>query len=203
MAEGLARVAGASLFIDCPDEQGKPTTYELSPMTLGDFALVEQEYVKHRKSPMQVALPLITELGKAGLDAQANFIASRAYEDMRKWAESQDGRPSMKEIERYLDTFEGVLFTIWVLFRKNHPTITREHVRTVVEHIGTEKMREMRDQVSGLDYLGNGSGADEGATTVPEKTAAPPIDPTNASLGNVFTALSPKTTGGYLRRPIP
>ena len=80
-------------------------------------------------------------------------------------------KATSQEIADWMDSSQGVIFSVWLSLRKNHPELTREDAEKVINKMGQqelEKLAEQRDVTSGLDELGNSTGRSTG----PEKAKA-------------------------------
>jgi len=190
---GLSRVAGAPVAVEYPNPKtGQVETYLLGGMGLFEYACCEAEYLKGRKTAIDVAIPIIEKLAAKGLTAQANFLAEKAMEQERKESGDNGGKPSVREVQEWIDSMDGILFTCWTCLRQNHPDITMETTRGIVNLLGEEEMKRRRDRASGTDALGNEIGLPPSATpTAPAATVA-----NDLGLGQESTGTSPKATVG-------
>ncbi len=96
----------------------------------------------------------------------ADKIVASAREEARKL-----NKLSFTEVGQWMDTLEGVVFTLWLKLEQRYPgRFSLTAVGDTIMQEGTEKVervRALRDQASGLDDLGNSTGP-----TSPETTAA-------------------------------
>jgi hypothetical protein len=168
----LANAAGGSVYMDYTDEQGRKLKLELKPMEMADFAAIENELLRRMVSPLKTAMPMIKELEKEGLTAQANAVALRAYADQKDWAQRQSDRLSITEVREWIDTLDGARFTILLMLRKTYPDVQIDLVDRLVEQQGAENVIEARDRASATDLLGNSNGESEKAAPLPMQAEA-------------------------------
>lgn len=156
--DGLARAAGSGMDMELGGR-----TIMLSPLTLNDIGTVEQHLLAKRKNPLQI----VAEAKQYLSDEDYKMLLSRAYEDARK-----DNKISPAELSAFMDSLEGVVYTIWLCSRKNHPELTlewfNETINSMAQQGGDEQIQEIirrRDMASGLDEMGNSIGPDSKPTT--------------------------------------
>lgn len=155
MPNGVNRAAGSPTTVTL---DGK--TYIMEPLTLKDFGVIENEYLKRRPNPLKAVAEAKGVLSPEDYDK----LLTQAYRDAVNVAKA-----SPQEISEWLDTREGVVFSIWLSLRKNHPELTKEQAEQAIQEMGEQQLKglaESRDVASGIDELGNSTGRNTG----PENT---------------------------------
>jgi hypothetical protein len=164
--DGLGRAAGSGTTIKLPvldergqpvlDEAGKPReeTYEMSPLDLDDYGLIENHILAQRPTPDGTLRPLL-----AGLDGeQQKMLLEIAYADLKKGY----NKVSRREVGDWVDTTEGIIFTFWLCLRKKQPAIdSRDKAAAIYARLTREAQSEVmrkRELASGTDLLGNSTG---------------------------------------------
>lgn len=157
MSDGLGRASGAPVTFEI---DGK--TYILEGIKQRDFGTIEQHLLSQRESPfdaIQHELPKI----KNAADRQALLKMALEAKINRK-----ANKIPHAEVMEWIDSPTGVVYTTWLSLRKNHPEADLELAQKVVDKMGEDEMRRLRDIASGLD-----------PTTGP--TAAPAQNPNDAA----------------------
>lgn len=209
--EGLSRVTAAGLDLPPvrvpvlgPDRQpltgpdGGPVTevkvYHMSAFTLDDFGRVEQHLLRTRKTQSELAVKACKELAEAGQPALAQQVMLAAIKEDQ--SQSMFGRIPTSEVQKYLDSSEGLWHTCKMLFEKKHPGITNAEIKTIFEQIGDRDLMDWRDRVTGADPLGNSTGSESstGSNADPETEKGP--GPESLGTGEKSSGTSPKPTGG-------
>lgn len=198
--DGLARPAGAGIVIRIPKGWPTPTPdggfdeYFWPPMRIEEYAIVEQHLLKNRVSPIDAVLPELERLAKQktrGARKLADALTERAYNDLRKSREQN--RVTVDEVQAWIDTPEGVLFTMKLCLARHHPNITDAEVRRIFDWLGEEEARRQRDIAQGIDALGNSTGP----SRVLEGTGAiGPKETSDVSRGGASIAGSLASTDG-------
>ena len=157
MANGLTRAVAAPTTVEL---DGK--TYIMEPLTLKDMGTLESEYLKDKPNPIKAVAEMRELLDQEDYDK----LLAQAYKDA-----TAVNKATSQEIADWMDSSQGVIFSVWLSLRKNHPELTREDAEKVINKMGQqelEKLAEQRDVTSGLDELGNSTGRSTG----PEKEKA-------------------------------
>lgn len=145
--DGLSRAIGAGMPVKIGEN-----TYMLSPLTLEDFGLIENEMLAKRPNPMQRVMEVYEKLPEALRD---KFL-ERAYQDAKR-----TNKIPAAEVAAYVDSIEGMMLSMWLSIKKCHPEITREKMNEIMRSLSpkdVEAMRESRDIASGIDQMGNSTG---------------------------------------------
>ena len=182
--DGLARPSGAPV-----DVTFKGETLLFGGVKVKYFGTIEQHLLKQRPSLIKQAADacrMITDEANTEIDAlqaadpakpdevearrikaqsiaeearlQADSIMSRAFAESRII-----GRISREECAEWIDTIEGVSFTLWLDWSDRYPgkytlkDITDEMTRLGEDFLG--QMIAVRDQASGTDLVGNSTGS--------------------------------------------
>jgi len=166
--DGLGRAIGAGVPIQFSGE-----TLILDPVTVSDFGLIEQELLSRRPNPMDLtrkeAQAFILDAAKLGSSAEDEFLrkqyiamAEKIMADGMAAARKANGiKPT--EVAEWLDTFDGVQFTLWLKLDQRYPDrfFTLDKIKEVMQSMQEdeiERLKKLRDQASGLDELGNSTG---------------------------------------------
>jgi hypothetical protein len=209
--EGLSRASGAGYIIvkipkswraasdPIPEPEpdgGDPKKegfdeYKWPPLRVEEYAVVEQHLLKDRVSPVDAVLPELEKLaarkGKAARRL-ASRLEDKAYTDLR--ASKAMNKLSIEEVQSYIDTPQGVLFTMKICLQRFHPEITDKEVRRIFEWHGEEEIKRLRDVAQGADKLGNSTGQNE------EPGALAATNGTGLLTGDGSIVGSPKPTDG-------
>jgi hypothetical protein len=163
--DGLARAVGA----------GVPITFDgidmvLEPLTLKDFGVIEQYLLKEKRpniltDAVRAAAAIPDDLPKSERERLSRQLLEVAAHEASKF-----NRISADEVAAWLDTIEGVIFTVWLLLERRKPgEYSLADVAAKIEALGGDKtqgelseqqaaLRAARDQASGIDTMGNSTG---------------------------------------------
>jgi len=86
----------------------------------------------------------------------AKVMMEKAYDDMKK-----GNTIPATEIEEWVDTFEGMDFSIWLSLQKEHSELSLDDVMALMSAMSedeVEGLKNLRDIASGLDEVGNSIG---------------------------------------------
>jgi hypothetical protein len=187
--EGLARPAGSWVSVKIEEGPYKGE-WKLGGMQLDDYGVVEQELLKRQRTPLE-ALDKAAE--KVKNPKLLQMIARLAYNDLKK--NEQDYKIPVQDVYDWLDSVEGLIFTAWLCFGKNHPGFTMEQAKGIMNALGQQQFKRLRDQASGTDERGNATGpTQEGEGSSQEDTGS------NGFPGNGTTVSLPTNTGGPLKK---
>lgn len=168
--EGVSRASGVA-WVEIkvpkcwlsPDEPNNGAEgfdlYRLPPMRVEEYAIVEQHLLKNRVSPIDAVLPEIEKLLESGTKtarAMARRLEKAAYSDLRK--SKATNKLTVEEVQAYLDSVDGMLFTMRICLMRNHPGITEAECLRVFNWQGEDEAKRIRDIAQGLDALGNLTG---------------------------------------------
>ena len=107
--DGVSRPAGSGVPIEWKDGE----VLILDPVTLKDLGVVEQHILSKRPDPIDLALDKIAERGLAEPIAKAlfdrAFVAAKAQNVVTR-----------EEVGQFIDTREGLAFTIWLSLQKRY-----------------------------------------------------------------------------------
>lgn len=198
--EGVSRASGKAYIVvripkswksaDNPNDGSEGfDEYKWPPLRVEEFAVVENHLLKNRLSPIDAVLPEIEKLLAANTKASrrmAKRLEAAAYADLRK--SKAQNKLSIEEVQAWLDTPEGILFTMKVCLQRFHPDITDADVRRIFEWEGENEAKRLRDFVQGVDALGNSTG--------PNLADGARAEPVAGSTGESSTDTSPKNTDG-------
>lgn len=197
--EGVSRASGVA-YVEikipkCWESVDKPNNgkegfdiYKLPGLRVEEYAIVENHLLKNRVSPVDAVLGEIEKLHKLNTPAarrMARRLERDAYTDLRKSKASN--KLTIEEVQEFLDSVDGMLFTMRICLERFHPGITEAEVLRVFNWQGEVESRRVRDLVQGLDALGNSTGPN-----LAEEVRAEPA----ASTGASSTDSSPKNTDG-------
>jgi hypothetical protein len=180
MSDGLSRAAGSPLVWKVRGED-----YVISPLTVKDFAFIEQTILAARPDPIETALKVYDRLAEKHPE-QAQRILDKAYEDAK-----QTNKVTPGEIEDWLKTSDGITTGLWLSFKKTRKEMKREEVDKMLVDLTQDevlKLMALQRQASGTDERGNLTGLGTNATTATESAAV--------SRGDESTATSPMSSDG-------
>lgn len=197
--EGVSRASGKGAveikIPNCWESEENPnngaegfTSYWLPPMRVEEYAVVENHILKNRVSPIDAVLPEIERLISIGTKTarrMAKRLEASAYADLRK--SKATNKLTVDEVQEYLDSVDGMLFTMKLCLMRNHPTITDAEVLRIFKWQGEEEARRVRDIAQGIDSMGNSTGPNPDAAVRAQA---------GASIGAGSSASSPKSTDG-------
>jgi hypothetical protein len=142
--DGLGRTSGAGKTITIGGKD-----FFLEPLTLRDFGVVEQHLLSKRPNPLKI-------VGEAAKDMPpeiAEQMFKAAYEDAKKGA-----NVTTAEVTHFLDSFDGMSYTMYLMLRKKQPDLTQDDVYELLSQCTPEDIAQLqddRDLVSGIDEAGN------------------------------------------------
>lgn len=115
------------------------------------------------------------------------MIARMAYNDVRK--PQDEYKVPVQDVYDWLDSIEGLIFTAYLCLKKRHPDMTQDKAKQIMNAVGQQQFKRLRDQASGTDERGNETGPNHEGTgaTSPEGNGFP---------GGATTATSPSNTAG-------
>jgi hypothetical protein len=205
--DGLSRPAGAPVPISFDGQ-----TLLFGGICIEHFGIIEQHLLKKRPNIISLAieaarqitdqaneeiaaLPSADPSNPAAVEArrkkaqaiaeeargQAESIKNQAFAETRKIS-----KISREEFSDWIDSFEGVAFSLWLDWSERYPgKYTLEQITKILNKMGNEHLATMiaaRDQASGTDDLGNSTGP------TPEKpTTTGSQDGTSPSIGELST----------------
>lgn len=163
MSDGLARVAGGGVPIRFDGED-----VVLEPLVLKDLATIEQHLLAKRKNPLQMVQENLGNMQELDVEVQKHII-DRAYDDLKRQT-----TVSAQEVSEFIETTEGLAFTLWLCFGRSHPGRWKlDYIKEKIETMSMPDVMVMlraRDQASGLDEMGNSTGqSHEQPQTLAEK----------------------------------
>jgi len=212
--EGVSRASGAGYLIVripkrwiigepvtdkslSPEDDGGFDEYKWPGLRVEEYAIVEQHILKDRVSPIDAVLPELEKLSaRTGRAAKrlARALEEKAYADLRK--SKAQNKLSIEEVQAFIDSPEGLLFTMKLTISRYHPDITDGEIRRIFEWVGEKEAKRLRDLAQGVDALGNSTGRSD--------AAGAPAEPTTGRLtGDGFIVGSPKPTDGTPARSTP
>ncbi len=133
--------------------------YRWPAMRVEEYAVVEQHLLKHRLSPIDALLPDLEKLAAVNTKASrrlAKVLQEKAYADLRK--SKATNKLTVEEVQAYLDSVDGLLFTMRICLARYHPTVTDADTLRIFNWMGEEEAKRTRDLTQGLDALGNSTG---------------------------------------------
>lgn len=149
--DGLGRAVGAGVTLKFGERE-----IILEPLTLRDFGLIEQHLLSQRRSPLDLVKDVVRDLPPE----LAKSLLEQAYEDAKK-----GNTISPQEIAEWIDTFDGMAYSLWLSLEKRYPgeyqlTDVHDVMQQMMESDESvmERLKALRDQASGLDERGNSTG---------------------------------------------
>jgi hypothetical protein len=116
----------------------------------------------------------------------AKVLQEKAYADLRK--SKTTNKMTVEEVQAYLDSVDGLLFTMRICLARFTPGITDAETLRIFNWLGEEEVKRTRDLTQGIDALGNSTGRNPEGEAVPAEVAR--------STGDGSTDGSPKPTVG-------
>ena len=143
--DGLAKPAGSGIPIKFNGED-----LVLDALGIEDLGVIENHLLSKRKNPLDVAKQAFP-----GLPPElAEKLLERAYTDALKVAVV-----TTQEVFEYIDTLEGMRYTIWLALEKRYPgRFSLDKIGAVLDQMDDEALEELKNKraiSSGLDQLGN------------------------------------------------
>ena len=145
--DGMGRAAGSPVVMKLGGKD-----YKMSALTLRDFGTIEQHLLRKRPNVLKVVGEAVKDLPAE----HAKLLLDKAYEDMKR-----GNTIPATEVAEWVDTFEGMVFSVWLAISKNHPELALDDVMDIMSSMTEEEMeelKELRDVASGLDESGNSTG---------------------------------------------
>jgi hypothetical protein len=116
--------------------------YPMGALTDADMKEVERYLASQRRDPLEAIRP---ELERAGNNARLlEMLVDRAYRDLRKPADV----PGKEEVADWLDTRSGAIYSIWLMLRREQPSITLPQVEQIFADVNTAEMLRSRDEAT-------------------------------------------------------
>jgi hypothetical protein len=148
--DGMARALGGSATIKW---NGK--TYELPPLVMRDWATIENECLRRKRDAKIEAISALH--GKI-----PDAVWEKRCDIVFKECETLSEIPA-QEVQNWIDSNEGLVFTLWLSFEKKYPgEFSPEDMLEVITSQMTDeevaKLVAARDQANGLDSAGNETG---------------------------------------------
>ena len=140
---GLGKAAGAPVTFNFDGQ-----TYLLGPFGLRDFGVVENHLLRQKRNQRQ----------QMTLDIKESLVSAGIWES--EWQEAKAAADKITEIDaqevfRWLDTRQGIAFTLWVMLEKHCPgKYTLQDVEDKITAMATEHVENLkasRDQAATLD----------------------------------------------------
>lgn len=168
--EGLERASGAGITIvrvpKCFVSEEVPNNgaegfdeYKYGPLRLEEYAIIERHIASNRLSPIDAVMPELERLSKIkgkGARTLAKALTDRAYEDLKR--SKKDLKVTLDDVQEFLNTPNGMLFSLHLLLSRFHTGITVEEARRVMVWQGALEIRRAREAAEGVDALGNSIG---------------------------------------------
>ena len=146
--DGVARAAGSGVSIEF---NGR--TLILAPLSLKDFGLIENHLLSQQLNPLDLVKVVVKDLPP---ELAAGLLRD-AYKDAK-----QMNMISAAAVAEWIDTFDGMAYTMWVCLNKTYPNeFELADVVQIMQELTEdelERMKNLRDQASGIDELGNSTG---------------------------------------------
>ena len=145
--DGLGRAAGSPVVVRLGGRD-----YKMAALTLRDFGTIEQHLLARRPNILKVVAESCADLPPE----TAKVMMEKAYDDMKK-----GNTIPATEIAEWVDTFEGMVFSIWLSLQKEHAELSLDDVMTLMSAMSEEEvegLKGLRDIASGLDEVGNSIG---------------------------------------------
>lgn len=169
--DGIGRAIGAGVPLQLGDK-----TYLLGRVDARTIGELEQFMLSKRTSPVDVALKRISTLEAAGVAVSPDSKKMLLDNALEKEASGLNFI-TRDEFESWLDTREGITYSIWLLIRQNHPDVSLKEINEQTVKASQDQLAAIiaaREQVAGTDNLGNETGLT--TTEATEKTTMDLMD---------------------------
>ncbi len=111
--------------------------YPLAKLKLAaDWPKFEQAYSATLAPPADAMVEQFESLGAS--PALQGLLADRLYRDMREAAKAKKGiiKPPRQEVIRWINTYDGMMFSWWLQMKPATPNITIDEVEEIVSAAG-------------------------------------------------------------------
>lgn len=129
-------------------------TIVVSPLTLDDLGMIDQQILSERPPPEEAMNRL--------LKATSDPLAKEMIVTASLKAVQREKNVTSAEMADWVSTTRGTVYSFWLVLRKENPKYqTIEAVRGLMERIDPNERRELarrRDIASGTDAMGNPTG---------------------------------------------
>jgi hypothetical protein len=189
--DGIARVLASGMELPpVKMADGSIKIYKLGPFRLSHFGEVEQYLLKDRKTASEIAVAACKKMLAEGMAELAEKVMANAINEDRRT--SAQNKIPIEEVQRFIDTREGLLMTMRLCLSEYHPNITNNEIILIFEQFSEKDIKDWRDRVAGSDVMGNSTGSASltGAKTDPQVRAP------NLGTGERSSAISPILTDG-------
>lgn len=122
------------------DWEGK--TYAVGEIGIEEVFVKTEDYLRtQRRPPIDAILKEYESLSKHP-ELQSKLV-DKAYEDLRDISQ-----PIAREkVMKWIDTFDGYSFLLWLGVSKNHPEVTYEQAKKMLLGIGANEVKKMREEL--------------------------------------------------------
>jgi hypothetical protein len=163
--DGVSRAVGSAVPIEINGRMLK-----LHPITVDDLGVVEQHILKKRGSHVQEA---VKNCEGVPPEIQRMMLSEALQLDSRL-----KNHITSEESQLFIDSREGVKFTIWLMLNKQGQNVPFEEVSDWINNLENDALQsvmQVRDQVSAIDELGN----ETGPPTTSSQSAGPTTESQN------------------------
>ena len=151
--DGLSRMLPSKIPIPVTFPDGTKKTYYFGSFKLKHYAMVEERIISGEVSAVKAAESLILTLLKNGFKEEAKNLMNESVEKDRK--NKVLGRPPVEVVQEWINSIDGIVFTCLLCFQEYHPEMTMGDMAEIINIIGHEKLKELREMSGGTDFLGN------------------------------------------------
>jgi len=111
--------------------------YTITPLEPSDTQAIEDQYLASRPNPILS----ITQLEGQMSDAIFDKLLDRAYKDLTTAAQVDTA-----EVVRWMNTREGIAYTLWMCILKNHPEFPFDKMNDIISKMGLRTLQKLADK---------------------------------------------------------
>lgn len=131
--------------------------WRFSPLTLGDWAVLERRVLESRPDPLALAKSHLEGLNR---DAQRELL------DAALVAATRSRRVTLAELLEFAESTEGLTLSIWLSLRREHPELTEAEAGALLDRWTADEMAELERSLDAL----------RGAPAEPPKKLTAPVE---------------------------
>lgn len=119
-------------------------TWRFSPLTLGDWAVLERRLLESRPDPLAIARRHLEGLSS---DARRELFEAALVESTRR------RRATLAELLDFADSPLGLALSVWLALRRGHPDLTETQASELLDRMAAEELAELECSLDALRGL--------------------------------------------------
>jgi hypothetical protein len=119
-------------------------TWRFTPLTLGDWAMLEQRLLESRPEPLEIAKRHLEGLSP---DLQRELFDVALVESTRR------RRATVAELLEFADSPSGLALSVWLSLRRAHPELTEGEAQALLERLADEECALLERSLDALRGL--------------------------------------------------